>query len=131
MSALWADLIVIGHFFYVSFTIGGEILIILGWILKWHWIGNAAFRIIHLIAVLFVAVEAIFGAICPLTEWEYNLRVLAGQTVERELSFIARLVRAVIFYEFPIWVFTAMYIGFGVLVGITMILIPPRRLKKV
>ncbi|GAG91807.1 unnamed protein product, partial [marine sediment metagenome] len=76
---------------------------------------------------VFVALESLVDVLCPLTEWEYNLRELAGQRVERDISFLGRLLRRIIFYDFPSWAFTLMYVGFGALVILTFILIPPRR----
>lgn len=123
---LLADLIVIFHFLYVLFAVGGQIVIIFGGFLRWRWIRNLTFRVVHLISVVLVAVEAFIGVLCPLTVWEYNLRRLSGQTVDRDISFIARLVRTVIFYDFPSWVFTLMHITFGFIVILTFVLIPPR-----
>ena len=125
--ALFADLLVLFHFSYVSFAVGGELFILAGAFLKWGVVRNSAFRIAHLVAVVFVALESLVDVLCPLTEWEYNLRELAGQRVEREISFIGRLLRKIIFYDFPSWAFTLMYMGFGALVIFTFILIPPRR----
>jgi hypothetical protein len=125
--AFLADAIVIVHFCYVLFTVGGEIAIVLGGLFHWRWVRGMALRITHLAACVLVAVEAIAGKLCPLTTWEYDLRVMAGQRVQEQISFIARLVRSVIFYDFPAWVFLLMYMGFGALVIITFILIPPRR----
>jgi len=125
--AFFADLLVLFHFFYVIFAVGGEFFILAAALLKWGVVRNLTFRIAHLIAVVFVALEALVDVLCPLTEWEYNLRELAGQRVEREISFLGRLLRRIIFYDFPSWVFTLMYVGFGVLVILTFFLIPPRR----
>ncbi len=124
---LLADIIVVFHSCYVAFTVGGEAAILLGAFLRWAWVRNLSFRIVHLAAVVLVAVEAMAGTLCPLTVWEYRLRELAGQHVEGQISFIARLVRSVIFYDFPAWVFLIAYIGFGVVVLLTFALIPPRR----
>jgi hypothetical protein len=52
---------------------------------------------------------------------------MAGQGSEEEISFVARIIRALIFYDFPTWVFTALYIGFGAAVVLTFLFIPPRR----
>jgi len=125
--AFFADLLVLFHFFYVTFAVGGELFILAGALLKCSVVRNFAFRIAHLIAVVFVALESLVDVLCPLTEWEYNLRELAGQRVEREISFLGRLLRKIIFYDFPSWAFTLMYVGFGVLVILTFFLIPPRR----
>ncbi len=124
--ALFADFIVIMHLFYVLFAVGGEAIILLGAIVNWRRIRNPLFRISHLVAVGLVALEAATGVSCPLTMWEYDLRRLAGQTVEIQLSFVARLVRLIVFYDFPPWVFTVVHISFGLLVILTYVLIPPR-----
>jgi hypothetical protein len=125
-----ADLIVVAHFCYVAFTVGGELVILLGGVCKWWWVRNLPFRIVHLGAVVLVAGEALAGASCPLTVWEYRLRTLAGQGTERQISFIARLVRSIIFYDLPAWVFLAAYVGFALLVGVTLVIVRPRRLSS-
>lgn len=130
MKAFIADLIVVLHFGIVSFCVGGELAILAGAICKWKWIRNLAFRITHLCMILLVAGEAVLGITCPLTDWEYDLRVAAGQSSERNLSFVARLVRKIIFYDFPPWVFTTLYIGFGLVVLLTFLFIRPRRTRK-
>jgi hypothetical protein len=130
MPALLADAIVILHFGYVLFAVGGEGLMLAGGLLGWRWVRNLPLRLAHLAAVVLVAVEALLGVICPLTEWEYRLRELAGQRVEQQISFVARLVRSMIFYDFPAWVFTLAYLGFAVLVAGTFLLFPPRRARR-
>jgi Protein of Unknown function (DUF2784) len=125
--AFLADLVVIIHFCYVAFTVGGELVILLGGALRWAWVRNLAFRVAHLAAVVLVAGEALAGASCPLTVWEYRLRILAGQRVEAQISFVARLVRSIIFYDFPAWVFLVAYVGFAALVGLTFVFLRPRR----
>lgn len=128
--AALADIVVALHFCYVAFTVGGELLIIAGGLLRWSWIRALSFRIAHLAAVVLVAVEASTGTQCPLTVWEYRLRALAGQRVEAQISFVARLVRSVIFYDFPAWVFLTAYLGFAALVVLTLVLVPPRRNRR-
>jgi len=123
--AVLADLIVIVHFCYVTFTLGGELAVILGGALGWQWVRNLPLRISHLAAVVVVAAEALAGASCPLTVWEYQLRQLAGQHEEQQVSFVARLVRSLIFYDFPAWVFAAAYVAFAALVVLTLMLVRP------
>jgi hypothetical protein len=127
LYGLAADAVVIFHFGYVMFTVGGELIILLGWLFHWKWVRNLIFRIVHLAAMAVVALEALIGVLCPLTDWEYQLRFLAGQTVEEQIPFMARLVRRIIFYDFPVWVFTLAYILFTLLVIATLFLVPPRR----
>lgn len=130
MYALLADLLVGLHFLYVLFAVGGELAVLAGGLLRRPWARNPAFRIVHLAAVALVAVEALLGVTCPLTSWEYDLRQLAGQQVERDISFIGRLVRSVIFYDFPAWVFTITYVGFALLVAGSLLLFPLRTRGK-
>jgi hypothetical protein len=125
-----ADAVVVFHLCYVLFAVGGEAVILLGGLLHWSWVRSRAFRIAHLASVVVVAVEALIGMLCPLTEWEYRLRLLAGQTVEEQIPFMARLVRRIIFYDFPTWVFTLTYILFATLVAATLFLVPPRSKRR-
>lgn len=127
LYALLADIIVLFHFCYVAFTVGGELIVLLGGLLRWAWVRNLPFRIVHLAAVVLVAAEALAGEACPLTTWEYRLRVAAGQKVEQQISFVARLVRSIIFYDFPAWVFLAAYVGFALLVAATFLIVPVKK----
>jgi hypothetical protein len=125
-NAFLADAIVSVHFLFVAFCVVGEAAILLGALLRWRWIRNFPFRIAHACAVLFVAAEALLGATCPLTDWEYRLRSSAGQRYDADMSFVARIIRRIIFYDFPPAFFTALYLGFGALVLLTLIFIRPR-----
>ena len=127
--ALWADAIVFIHSLYVLFTVGGALIIMGGGLLKWRWVRNRFFRIIHLCAVGFVALESLVNISCFLTEWEYKLRALAGQTVESDISFMGRIIRSIIFVELPDWGFTLLYVGFGLMVFILLFIFPPHWFK--
>jgi hypothetical protein len=122
-----ADILVSIHFGYVAFAVGGELLVLLGAFLRWAWVRNLPLRIVHLCSVVLVAAEASIGVPCPLTEWEYRLRELAGQRTEAHLSFVVRIVRRLIFYDFPAWVFLVAYLSFALLVALTFLLVRPRR----
>ena len=78
--------------------------------------------------MVLVAVEAGAGLACPLTVWEYRLRLLAGQSAAEAIPFMARLVRRVMFFDFPDWVFTATYVLFALLVAAILVLYPPQGL---
>jgi len=125
-----ADLIVGFHFSYVMFVLLGQVVIVLGWIYKWAFIRNPYFRVIHFLSILVVAMQAIFNVPCFLTIWENNLREMAGQTVEWDISFIGRLLRLLVFYNFPKWFFTVLHVGFASIVLITLFLVPPRFKKR-
>jgi hypothetical protein len=127
---LFADIVLVVHLFFVLFAVGGQVFILAGAALKWNAIRNPLFRVGHLLAVGLVGIEAATGIDCPLTVWEYSLRHLAGLRVDQNLSFVARLVHLVIFYDLPEWVFTILHLSFGILVVLTYVLIPPHFRKK-
>jgi hypothetical protein len=125
--AILADIIVGFHFLYVMFVVVGLILIMMGGILGWSWVRNVTFRIVHLVSIGIVAAQALANVMCPLTIWEYQLRERAGQTASWDISFVGRLFRLIIFFDFPSWFFTILHVGFFSIVLISLIFIPPRR----
>lgn len=125
MNVLLADVVLIVHFAFVLFVVGGLGVTWLGAALGWRWVRNLWFRVAHLSAILFVAAEAIAGIWCPLTIWEAQLR-----GVESDKGFIAAWVHRVLFYNFPPWVFTTAYVGFALLVAVTFWMIPPAQRKR-
>jgi hypothetical protein len=122
---LLADTVVAIHLSYVCYVILGQAAILLGLMLKWSWIRNPYFRLSHLAAILIVAGESLLEVPCPLTVWEDHLRSLAGHPVEQG-SFIGRLLDDVMFYDLEPSLFTWIYVGFAVLVVLTLVLAPPR-----
>ncbi len=74
--------------------------ILLGIVLKWRWVRNFWFRIIHLAMIATVVEKTILGVKCPLTEWEDQLREMAGETVE-EGTFIGRMLHGILFWDVP------------------------------
>jgi hypothetical protein len=121
-----ADIIAIIHLGYVIFVILGFVFIVAGIMFKWRWIQNPWFRVLHLAAIIAVAMEAIVGVNCPLTVLEFRLRHPTGPFQEKT-SFIGSLIGSILFYDAPGWLFTAVYCGFAVAVLITFIMAPPAR----
>jgi hypothetical protein len=122
VSEFAADLVLFVHFAFVLFVVGGLALTWIGALLRWSLVRSYAFRAAHLIAICFVAAEALAGMACPLTLWEDALRGTAAQT-----SFVARWVHRLMFYNLPEWVFTLAYVCFAAIVAVTFWLVPPRR----
>ncbi len=126
--AAWiaADIVLTIHVLYVAFVVFGLVAVVWGAARGREWVRNPLFRLLHLGAILVVALQAILGKPCPLTIWERDLRAAAGQD-PTELDFIPRLFQAVIFFEFPPEFFLALYLGFAAVVALTLLLVPPRR----
>jgi hypothetical protein len=126
---LWrglADLVLVTHAAYVLFVVGGQALIVIGWIRGWEWTRCRVFRLLHLVAIGLVMLEAWLGINCPLTILENFLHLRAG-AVAYENSFIGHWLRWVIFYAAPEWIFALIYTVFTALVILTWLAYPPRR----
>ena len=119
---MMADVLLVVHFLIAAFIVLGLVAVWLGAALGWPWVRNPWFRYLHLGAIAFVAAEALLGIACPLTVWEDLLR--GGVRAE---SFVARWVRAVLFYQAPEWVFTLAYIAWTIATLVTLWLVPPTR----
>jgi hypothetical protein len=117
-----ADVIVVVHFGVVLFIVGGLLGVWIGAALGWAWVRQRWFRYLHLAAIAYVAAEAVLGVACPLTVWEALAR--GGAPAE---SFIGRWVRALLFYDFPAWVFSAAYVAWALATLATLWLVPPTR----
>lgn len=120
MSSLLADIVLVAHFAFVLFVVGGLALIWVGAAAGWRWVRNAWFRIAHLAAIAFVAGEALAGIWCPLTTWEDALR-----GAREEMSFVARWIHRAMFYDFPDWIFTCAYVLFALAAAATWCFVRP------
>ena len=103
----------------------GLALILLGIALRWGWVRNFWFRALHLAAIGFVVLESLIGMTCPLTDWEHGLRELAGEA-SYSGDFIGYWAHRLIFCRAEPWVFTVLYITFGLAVLAAFVLAPPR-----
>lgn len=121
MSRL-ADLVLLVHFAFVLFVVGGLALIWIGAAAGWSWVRNFWFRVAHLAAIVFVAGEALVGVWCPLTLWEDALRGVQG-----EKGFVARWIHRLMFYDVPGWMFTIAYVLFALVVALSWRLVRPTR----
>jgi hypothetical protein len=124
-----ADLIVFFHATYVGFIVFGLAAILLGVVVRWNWVRNIWFRAIHLIAIGIVVGESLVGMPCPLSIWEAQLRKAAGQTVYSG-DFLGYWAHRLIFFRADPWVFTLIYMLFGMAVLATFLLAPPRRSRR-
>jgi hypothetical protein len=116
-----ADLILILHFLFVAFVVGGFVAILIG-ARRWSWVRNRVFRFAHLGAIVFVAAESLLGIVCPLTALEDFLR----RGAQQERSFVGRWVSWLLYYDLPEWVFGVAYCAFALAVVWMWRAIPPR-----
>jgi hypothetical protein len=125
ISRVLADAIVVFHAAYVSFVVLGLPIILIGIGLKRGWVRNFWFRAIHLGMIGVVVLETMLGIPCPLTVWEHQLRLAAGEQSYRG-DFLGYWAHRLIFVDAPPWAFNLIYTLFGLAVLLTFILAPPR-----
>jgi len=122
MATTWlADAVLVAHVLFVLFVVGGFALILAG-AARWSWIRNRTFRVLHLAAIVFVAIETLLRFTCPLTLWEDVLRT----TGRGERSFIGRWLAWLLYYNLPEWVFAIAYCPFALAAVWAWRAIPPR-----
>lgn len=126
---LAADVVLYIHVLFVVFVVVGLALIFTGKWLGWAWIRNGWFRLLHLVAIAIVVLQAWLGVICPLTTLEMWLRQKAGDAVYPG-SFIAHHVEKFLYYDAPAWVFTLAYTAFGLLVVSSWLWIRPDPINR-
>ena len=117
-----SDIVVALHLAFVWFVVLGYPAILLGWWRDWGWVRNRVTRIAHLAAIALVAVEAVVGIVCPLTLIE---DLLQGR--DDGATFIGRLLRELLYYDFPLWVFTTAYVLAALGAVWLWRVVPPRR----
>lgn len=121
-----ADAVLVVHAAFIAFVVLGLVVILIGGALGWRWVRNRWFRLAHLACIGYVVIQAWLGIICPLTTWESQLRVWAGEDPYDPQGFIATWLRRLIFFNAEPWVFTLAYSLFGAAVVATLIFVPMR-----
>lgn len=133
----WANVILAIHVGYIFVVLGGLLVILLGGWLRWQWVRNFWFRIIHFLMMGIVVVETAFGWTCPLTTWETNLRHESGIAEAIVVpegimykpppeDFVPRCLNRVLFLDMPTWAFNVLYYTLGALILAGLIFVPPR-----
>jgi hypothetical protein len=113
------------HLLYVLFVFLGLFMIYIGYFLKLKMIRNIPLRIIHMIAMIIVAVQQYFMINCPLTILEKKLLLLAGKEIysgafiPHLLSFASLNIKTE--YYLPL------YVSLSILFVLSFVLIPPKR----
>ena len=129
LYTLLADFILVVHFAFVAFVVAGFIVIWIGYFLRWPFVRDLRFRLVHLLAMGFVLGESLLGFICPLTTWEEQLRVRAGGESYAG-SFIKHWLGRLLFYDLSEQTFTVIYGGFFLFVVLTFWIVRPRRSRR-
>ena len=113
------------HLAIIAFNVAGCVLIPLGAWRGWGWVRGFWWRLAHLLSLAVVAVQAMLGRACFLTLWQGEL---SGSLHVEPL--IESWVNRLIYWDFPLWVFTAGYVAVFVYVIALWVWVRPRRSKR-
>ncbi|CAN5260344.1 hypothetical protein BH11PLA2_BH11PLA2_11410 [soil metagenome] len=128
---LAADAMVGIHVGYVAYVLLGQLAIVIAAPFQWQWARNPWFRFTHLLAIAIVAVEAIMHWRCPLSIWEEQLRVSAGQDINSSDTFMGRILHNLLFVDnMPESFWSACYVGMLLIVVQGLVMYPPRGFRR-
>ena len=125
-AARLADAVLVLHVGIVAFVLLGLVAIPLGAWQRWRWVRDIRWRAAHVLLMLFIALQAWLGALCPLTVWEQALRRRAGEATFDE-SFVEHWLSRLIFFDAPWWAFVAAYSAVAIGLVVAWFAVPPRR----
>ena len=124
MAQYFADLVLLLHCAVLVFVVGGLVLIVIGSMRGWPLARARWLRLLHLVAIGVVVLQAWLGITCPLTTLEMWLREQARVSTYSG-SFVEHWVARMLYFEAPTWVFALAYSVFGLLVLASWIVFPP------
>ena len=117
-----ATAILVVHLGIIVFNVGGLVAIPLGGWLGWGWVRGFWWRLAHVLSLLVVALQALFGRACFLTIWQF---ALSGAGGDRPEPLIASWINRVIYWPLPHSVFVALYAAVFALTLLLWHWVPP------
>ena len=122
-ASAMAQLVLAAHLAVIGFNVFGLIAIPLGAWRRWPFVRAPTWRVLHLLSLAIVAVQAVLGRACFLTDWQ---DYLTGTSATQPL--IMRWVNSVVFWPLPFWAFEALYLAVFVYTLALLWIVPPRGL---
>ena len=105
MNILFSEIVLLFHFCVFLFMVLSFFLIPYGYYQKWEWVKNRYYRLIHLILMGIIFIEAILGFMCPLTILENFLR----NDIEINNK-ITQIIHQVMYWDLPTNQFIILYL---------------------
>lgn len=117
---LLAEAILAVHLVVIAFNVAGLIVIPIGAWRGWRLVRIFWLRLLHLALLAVVAGQALAGRACFLTLWQDELTGRAAAAPPLIMRFVDRL----IYWDLPMWVFTAIYVAVFLYVVALSLLVP-------
>jgi hypothetical protein len=119
-----AEAILAAHVAVILFNVFGLIAVPLGALCGWRFVRIRWWRVLHVVLLGTVAVQAVVGRACLLTLWQAALADGAGSPTPLIMSWVNRI----IYWPLPIWVFAVLYLlVFGYALALLWLVPPARR----
>lgn len=122
MSAALGQVVLAIHLLVIAFNVAGLVVIPLGARLGWRFVRLRWLRLAHLVSLAVVALQAVLGRACFLTDWQ---AALTGGGAGDPL--LMRWVNSLVYWPLPMWVFSALYMVVFAYVVALWWWIPPER----
>ena len=123
---VWADIILYVHFLIFLMVILPVPMIVIGRIYHWKFVHKSWFRIGHVILIGLVLLFHFTMGICPLTTWEYQIRYEQLSRNSQDYL-IKQIVVSILYPDFEPWVFTMLYVSFGLIVLTLFYFVPIKK----
>lgn len=117
-ATLLAEAILALHLVVIAFNVAGLIVIPVGAWRGWRLVRIVWLRLLHLALLAVVAGQALAGRACFLTLWQDELTGRAAAPL------VMRVVDGFIYWDLPMWVFTAIYVAVFLYVVALSLLVP-------
>jgi Protein of Unknown function (DUF2784) len=111
------------HLAIILFNLFGLIVVPLGAICSWPFVRVRWWRVLHLVLLGTVALQAVFGRACILTLWQDAVATGAANPTPLIMGWVNRM----IYWPLPIWVFAALYLLVFAYALALLWLVPPGR----
>ena len=105
MNIIFSEIVLLFHFCIFLFITLSFFLIPLGYYLKWEWVKNKYYRLIHLVLMVIIFIETILGFMCPLTILENFLR----NDIEINNK-ITQIIHQIMYWDLPTYQFIILYL---------------------
>jgi hypothetical protein len=113
------------HLAIIAFNVAGLVLIPLGALRGWRWVREFWWRLVHLLSLAVVAIQAMLGQACFLTIWQDEL---SGTTPVQPM--IEQWINGLIYWDLPLWVFAAAYVAAFLYVIALWVWVRPRKSRS-
>lgn len=111
------------HLAVIVFNVAGLILIPLGARRGWRFVRRRDLRLLHLLSLTVLALQAVLGRACFLTILQSRLEGRVGRTP----PLLAHWIDRVIYWPLPLAFFTALYVAVWIYVLALWYFVPPGR----